>query len=139
GVQTCALPISACALRPNLQHLDRQTILEIDLCRLRRGMATETRAAVMGMPLEIKAVAEGSNDFGLARAGQACHQLQRTIAHGLIEGVDKKPPHGLVAADYPRIFHPGLGQPLLHQLRAQATAETIQIAIGMRLSEGLPG
>src|SRR5690606_41412820 len=50
---------TACPLRPNLQHLDRQTILEIDLCRLRRGMATETRAAVMGMPLEIKAVAEG--------------------------------------------------------------------------------
>src|SRR5690554_3166029 len=123
-----------------LEQVDGQAVLEIDLRRLWRGVAAEAGAAMVGMAFQVQCVGQSGQHFGLAGAGIPAQNHEIALRHRLLGGVDQETAQRLVATHHPRILDARLGfQPLLDDLRAQAAAETVQIALRVGPGERGPG
>lgn len=70
----------------------------------------------MGMPLQIHRLSHVLQHMGLAGTGHAGQHCPVTLGRGLVQGIDEKTAHLLVATGYPRAGDPGLMQPELHGL-----------------------
>ncbi|MCY1422266.1 hypothetical protein D9M71_379420 [compost metagenome] len=123
-----------------LQHVDGQLVLEVDLRRLRGGALAEAGAAMVGVAFQIEHVAQLVQHVGLAGAGQAAHQHEIALLYRLLGGLQQEGTHGLVATFDARVLDARLiAQPALHDLRAQAATEAVQVALGVGLGERCPG
>ncbi|MNE11502.1 hypothetical protein D3C80_1042630 [compost metagenome] len=123
-----------------LQQVNGQQVLEVDLSRLRRGVLAEAGAAMVGEAFQIEGIVQLRQHLGLAGAGEAANDDEVALGDRRLGGVDEEVAQRLVAADHPRILDAGLFlQPLLGDLRAQAAAEAVQVAVGIGASEGRPG
>ncbi|MNH07855.1 hypothetical protein D3C81_1186110 [compost metagenome] len=78
-------------------------------------------------PLQINAVGQLINQQSFTAAGIAADQHHRQFS-ALLQRGEQKIAQGLVTAGDARIGDAGLTQPLLHQLRTQTAAETVNIA-----------
>lgn len=95
---------------------------------------------MIGIALQVQAIAQLSQHFGLAGAGHAAQQHQVTFGDRLLDGAEQEGTHGLVAATDPGVFDPRFVlEPLLDDLRTQATAKAIQHTVRMALGELGPG
>src|SRR5690606_3746459 len=125
--------------RLHFQQTDRQCILEIDLRRLRSGTLAKARASVIGNAFQVDAVIQARQHFGLAGARHPANQNEILTLDGLLDRIEQKLAHRLVPARHARVVNACLGlQPLLNQLRAQATAETVDVALGIVRCEAGP-
>ena len=123
-----------------LQDVDGQAVLEVDLRRLRRGSPAKAGAAMVGVAFEIEAVVQRRDHLGLAATGEAADQHEIALVDHRAGGFEKEVAQRLVAADHPWVVDAGvLLQPLLDDLRAQAAAEAIQVAVRVGFGEGFPG
>lgn len=122
------------------QDVHRQAVLEVDVRRLAAGALAETGATMVGVAFQVQAVGQLVEHLGLANAGHAAEQDKITLGHRSFEGVEQEGTHGLVAAADPRVVDAGLVlEPLLDDLRTQAAAEAIQVAVGVGPGEVGPG
>src|SRR5690606_16660003 len=96
---------------------------------------------MIGQTLKIHtAVVESSQHLGLARAGHASDQHKIQTGRRLLQGVEEKIAQRLVTAGHSRIVDTCFAfQPLLNDLRAQAAAKTVDIALRVVTGEISPG
>ena len=119
---------------------DGESVLEIDLGRLGRRMATKCRAPVPGEPLQVDDVVQPLQQQRLAHTGSPaqCHRVD--VSRGPRELLDEEAAHGLVTAPDAWIYDAsGLVEPLLGDLRAHAPAEAVEHAVRVLPGEVLPG
>ena len=94
---------------------------------------------MVGVAFNVQGIGQLAEHFGLAGAGHAAEQHEITLDGGLFNSVHEERSHGLVATADPWVLDAGVGfQPLLHNLRTQPAAKTIQVTVGMGLGELCP-
>lgn len=95
---------------------------------------------MVGVAFEIEAVVQRRDHLGLAATSKAADQHEIALVDRRAGGFEKEVAQRLVAADHPWVVDAGvLLQPLLDDLRAQAAAEAIQVAVRVGFGEGFPG
>ena len=122
-----------------LEQGDGQGVFEIDLRRLRFEKPTEARTAMARQRLEIDGPRQRGDQARLAGAGGAGDHVQLGARCERLKRVDQKATHGFVAPRDARVSHARLGQPVLHDSRAQPAAKTVQIALGTLAGKVAPG
>lgn len=120
------------------QQVDRQTVLKIYIRRLPGGPLAEAGAPVIGMPFQVQGIAQLAEHFGLAGTCHATQQNEIALGRGLLQRIEQKGTHGLVATTHSRIVESRLVQPLLDNLRTQAAAKAVQVAVRVGTGELCP-
>lgn len=91
---------------------------------------------MVGVMLQVEAVVELAQQVGFAGARHAAQHDEAALGDRVVDGLQQKAAHRLVAADDARVFDASLVfQPGLADLRAQAAAKTVQVTIGMSARE----
>ncbi|MNZ64231.1 hypothetical protein D3C78_823980 [compost metagenome] len=122
------------------QYINCQAVLEVDIGGLPARPLAKTGTTVIGMPFQVQAIVQAREDIGLAGTGHATEQDEIALADSLVERIQQEGTHCLVATADPRVFDARFVlEPLLDDLRAQASAKAIQITLGMGPREIGPG